>query len=895
MILTKLHIPHVGINLIHRSELFEKLNSGLSRRLILVSAPAGYGKTSLLSDWISQKKIPAAWLSLDNGDNDPAVFLGYFISGIQRFQSDFGQSARQLLNSPNSPSVEAIASLLINEILPINQNFLMVLDDFHLIKNGEILKFVTYLLDHIPGNIHIVILTRFDPELAVPKLRSQQQLVELRASDLSFSTNEISLLFNKKLRLGLSADDVYSLESKTEGWIAGLHLVALSMEGREDIPEFVRDFKGDNRYIMDYLIEEVLKIQSDETKEFLMQTSILQQLSAPLCNAVLNRNDSQLILETLEKYNMFIIPLDDERYWYRYHHLFADLLKQRFLQKDRNRVAAIHLKACLWFEENSFFELALEHALEIKNYEKSIQILEGIVESMWENGQHSAILRYGHLLPDEIITKSPVFSLYYSWILITTGRNKDVEKFLESAEKYTRSVISDQRSTKELVLKNKILSGKISIALAYMKLFSAPAEIIINYGKAAIEDLGGNNPLWTGWAWYFIGNAELERGEPEKGLDALNCALQNSKKTSNLYLMATITTAIAARRLGMGQYKEGYKQCADILFLMQNRGYSHIAKAEWTFSGLFTMMSVIQYIWTEFDEALEKVKTAYELCKNEKNIRFKIMALLAYSYILHAIEDKPGANEKLIELEDVMKQNKISPYLASTYIGWKLYLLIEMGQINLASDFAKEMGLGLHLKKNFETSYSYIFYARLLLLQNKYVEAEELMAEIYSIAKKAKGTERLVHLKHLYALMYLMKDDHEKAVENYIEAMEMAVDENLLLYFIFDLDITNEILNDVYRIQAAGKTGITDNFIQKLKQAVETKKNHSKIYPELGLSLRELETLKLLAQELSNQEIADRLFISINTVKTHLKNIFLKLEADSRSGTVAKAKKMGIL
>ena len=333
MLLTKLHIPPAGNNIVHRSELFEKLNTGLSRKLILISAPAGFGKTTVVSDWINQNKIPTAWFSLDNGDNDPVDFLSYIISGIQSIHTEFGQSALKLLNSPNKPSVESIASLLINEILNINQNFLLVLDDFHLIKSNEVLKLVTYLLEHIPGNIHIVILTRSDPALSVSRLRSQHQLVELRSSDLSFSANDISILFNKKLKLGLSIDDVYSLETKTEGWIAGLQLTALSMQGREDISEFIQDLKGDNRYIMDYLMEEVLKIQTDDIKEFLLQTSILEQMSAPLCNAVLNRNDSQLILETLEKNNMFVIPLDNERNWYRYHHLFAELLKQRLHSK----------------------------------------------------------------------------------------------------------------------------------------------------------------------------------------------------------------------------------------------------------------------------------------------------------------------------------------------------------------------------------------------------------------------------------------------------------------------------------------------------------------------------------------------------------------------------------
>jgi LuxR family maltose regulon positive regulatory protein len=259
MLLTKLHIPPARNNIVHRSVLHEKLNIGMSRKLILISAPAGFGKTTVVSDWIDQTKIPAAWFSLDNGDNDPVDFLSYIISGIQSIHKEFGQAALKLLNSPNKPSVESIASLLINEILNINQNFLLVLDDFHLIKSKEVINLISYLLDHIPGNIHLVILTRSDPALSLSKLRSQHQLVDLRSSDLSFSANDISILFNKKLKLGLSIEDVISLETKTEGWIAGLQLTALSMQGREDISGFIQDLKGDNRYIMDYLMEEVLK------------------------------------------------------------------------------------------------------------------------------------------------------------------------------------------------------------------------------------------------------------------------------------------------------------------------------------------------------------------------------------------------------------------------------------------------------------------------------------------------------------------------------------------------------------------------------------------------------------------------------------------------------------
>ncbi len=292
---------------------------------------------------------------------------------------------------------------------------------------------------------------------------------------------------------------------------------------------------------------------------------------------------------------------------------------------------------------------------------------------------------------------------------------------------------------------------------------------------------------------------------------------------------------------------------------------------------------------------LKTLRQHIKLCENARDIRYRIMALLAYSYALHAVEDKEGAFDKICELEDVLKRYKIAPFLASTYIGWKIYLLIERHEIDKAADFAKEVGLGQQLKLTFETLYSYIHFARLLLQQNENTRAEELMSEIYVIAKKSNGIERLIDLKLVYVLMYLRRNEHEKAVSEYIDALEMAADDNLIIHFLFDLDQMGVLLNDVYKRHAAGRTRIPDSFMQKFRQAVETKKKRRKTNPELELSARELTTLKLMAENLTNKEIAERTFVSINTVKTHLKNIFIKLDANNRSDAVTRAKKMGLL
>ena len=894
MLLTKIHIPSNGNNTVHRSELHEKLNIGLDRKLILISAPAGFGKTTLLSDWISQKKIPTAWFSIDNGDNDPVEFLSYIISGIQSISMEFGQSALKLLKSPNEPRPISITGLLINDILKIKHDFLLVLDDFHLISNNEILKLVAFLLERIPDNIHIVISTRSDPPLPIARLRSQNQLVELRLSDLSFSANEISDLF-KKLKLKLSIDDVYSLETITEGWIAGLQLSALSMQGREDISGFIHDLKGDNRYILDYLMEEVLKIQTDDIREFLIQTSVLEQMSAPLCNKILSRNDSRLILETLDKNNMFIVPLDDERHWYRYHHLFADLLKYRLQQKEQMLINDIHNKACEWFEQNKMIDFAIEHALEIKNYEKSIQLLGEVVEHMWENGLHAAILKYGDLIPDELIKNNPEFCLYYAWILISAGKLEQAKPYLASAEIIVTNRLYDKNISGQNIDYNKNLLGRIFVAFAYLNSSEERPERIIEYCEKAMENLKGDNPLWFSWIWFSYGIAHNSSGDIQESNRAFKKAWEFGEKSGNLYLISAIAFRVADNEQQLGHYRSAYKKCSDLLTFMKKRGYSQIAKTEWTYAGLFTVMASSQAVWANMDKAHEYIKIAYDLSKSTRDISVKIPVLMLYSIVLYECGDTTGSEKIMNELEDIMKQNYVASFLISIYLSLKLFILIEMGQLDQAEILISAYGLGLDKKKSHIDDAVYISYARLLLAQYKLDEADSLLSELYTLANESKRIERLIGIKMYYAIIYKLRGLHEKAVINVIEAMEMAANENLYSYFLYDLHHTKDLLNEVFKIQATAKTKIPAKFVDNLKLLIERKAKFKKINVTIDLSGRELDTLKLIAEDLSNQEIADKLFISLNTVKTHVKNIYLKLEADNRTKAIAKAKELGII
>ena len=894
MLLTKLHIPPACQNIVHRQELYEKLNAGLTRKLILISAPAGFGKTTIVSDWIDRNKIPTAWFSLDNGDNDPADFLSYIISGIQSIHPLFGNGVLKLLNSPNRPSAEAIVGLLINEILNINQNFLLVLDDFHLIHSSEVMKLVCYFLDHIPGNIHIAILTRSDPAISVSKLRSQHQLVELRSSNLSFSANDISILFNKKMKLGLSIEDVYSLETKTEGWIAGLQLTALSMQGREDISGFIQGLKGDNRYIMDYLMEEVLKIQPDDIKEFLLQTSILVQMSAPLCNAILNRNDSHLILEKLDKDNMFVIPLDSERNWYRYHHLFAELLKQRLQLRDKVEINTLHNKACEWFENNNMKELAIDHALKIKDYKKGIQLLGTEAEYMWQNGMHAAILRYGDMVPGEMIKASPEFCLYYAWILISAGQIHKAEPFLTSAELKTKNIIQANSFTKDTIQYHKKLLGKICVAIAYMNSHEGKAGKTLNYCKAAMEYLSEDDPLWFSWAWFSYGVSYFSIGELSEGNKAFDSALEYGKKSGNFYLISTIVIRMAENEQQLGHYRSAYKKCTDLLAYTKERGYAQLAKAEWTFASLYLILGITESMWTEMDKAFNNIQTAYNLSRGVKDVYMKIMILMIYTSLLRERGDREEEKRRS-ELDELIKQNEVPAFLISLYISWKTQYLLERNQIEEAGLLFLEHGIGLDKKITHLNEMCYVSFARLLLEKENLDEAEALILELYASVSKDQKIERMIELKLLSTACCIKRGDRKNAINNLMAALEIAADENLLGFFAFNYVDISDLFDDVFRIHATTKTNIPKKFINNLKFALEKRKNFKKTNSEAIISARELDTLKLIAQGFSNQEIADKLFISLNTVKTHLKNIFLKLDVDNRSGAVAKAKESGLL
>src|SRR5437764_11068721 len=436
---TKLYIPRLRPNVVLRPRLLERLNEDLHRKLTLIAAPAGFGKTTLVSAWVEGIERPrarTAWLSLDEGDNDPTRFLTYLVAALQTIAPNIGEGVLGVLQSLQPPPPEAMLTALLNEITTLPDNFVLVLDDYHVIDARPVDIALTYLVEQLPPQMHLVIATREDPQLPLARLRARGQLIELRAADLRFTASEAAAFLNQVMGLSLSAADIAALEDHTEGWIAGLQLAALSMQGHHDVAAFIRAFAGDHRYIVDYLVEEVLQRQPEPVRRFLLQTSILDRLSGPLCDAVTGQEEGNARLEALERGNFFVVPLDDTRHWYRYPHLFAEVLSALLRAEQPEQLSRLHGRASAWYEQHGSAADAIRHALAACDFARAADLVEMALPAMLRSRQEATVLGWLRALPDELVHVRPVLSVGYAGALLVSGEFEGVLARLRDAERW---------------------------------------------------------------------------------------------------------------------------------------------------------------------------------------------------------------------------------------------------------------------------------------------------------------------------------------------------------------------------------------------------------------------------------------------------------------------------
>jgi len=548
---TKLYIPKWRAGLVSRPRLIERLEQGIERKLTLVSGPAGFGKTTLLAEWLAAtpaSERPAAWISLDQSDNDPALFWAYFITALQAVQSGVGEITLSLLNSPHPPPTEALLTTLINEITTIPHEFVLVLDDYHVIDAQPVHSGITFLLDHLPLQMHLVIATRADPPLPLARLSGRGELTELRASDLRFTPDEVTAFLNKVMDLNLSPEDIATLEARTEGWIAGLQLAALSMQGEQDVSGFIEAFSGSHRYIIDYLAEEVLNRQSHSTRTFLLETSVLDRLAGSLCDAVTGRGDGQATLEMLEDSNLFLVPLDNERRWYRYHHLFGNSLRNRLHRGQPDQVPELHDRASRWYDDNGLIAEAISHALQAKDFVRTAYLVEQAARSMVARGEVTTLLAWLEALPGELIRSRPQLCLAHSRVLFVLGKLDEAELRLLDVEAGCEAASSPHERA-EL----EAIPGEVAAVRALIAHVQEDTPRAIELSHLALESLPQDNLHLRGLITMTLGLVYRLSGDIAAARRAYSEAVTINQQTGH-----ALTAMVSLAGLAQLQVLEGH-------------------------------------------------------------------------------------------------------------------------------------------------------------------------------------------------------------------------------------------------------------------------------------------------------------------------------------------------
>ncbi|CAG1013830.1 serine/threonine-protein kinase PknK [Anaerolineales bacterium] len=585
---TKLYLPTLPSSRVVRSGLIAHLADVDKKALTVISAPAGFGKTTLLAEWIAQTSLPVAWLSLDNGDNDPYRFLSYLVSALESVHEGIGIEARQIMQSMQLVPPHIILASLMNDLGRLAEPYVLVLDDYQFITEHAVHEAMSYLLDHIPSNMHLVIATRADPPLQLGRLRAHGQMLELRTQDLRFKSQEAAEFLNAVMQLGLSAEDIDALEAHTEGWVVGLKMAALSMQGREDASEFIRAFSGSHRYVLDYLVEEVLKRQPPHVQTFLLETSILEKLNGPLCDALMIREwkeageSGQAVLENLERNNLFLIPLDDHKQWYRYHHLFADLLRSRLQQSAPERIVQLLSHATEWCEQNGQVTEAVGYALAARDYVRAGDLVARYWGVIAQNGEIETVWSWLNALPENIIRNNAPLSITFCWVLWLKGQISAIEAHLVDAERtYIKSDLprEDIRDDESYAL----LPAEIAALRSFVARYHAEHETAITYAERAIQLLSGNplsqaNAQLRAPIYLALATAHNGAGHLQQAVDA--CA--ESIRWSRLGKSATglaATYLLIKPLLLLGRLRAADEACRDALRFTEEHGMSRLPAA----------------------------------------------------------------------------------------------------------------------------------------------------------------------------------------------------------------------------------------------------------------------------------------------------------------------------
>ena len=909
VLVTKLYVPQPQPKAILRPCLIERLNDGLHRRLILVSAPAGFGKTTLLSEWVATLPRPAAWLSLDEGDNDPTRFLSYLVAALRTIQSDVGEEALGVLQSPQPPPTESILTVLLNEVVQDEDDLVLVLDDYHVIDAGTVDEALAFLLEHLPPRMHLVMATREDPQLPLARLRARDQLTEVRAADLRFTPSEAAEFFNEVMGLELSAEEVFALEERTEGWIAGLQLAALSMRGREDVSGFIGAFAGDNRYIVDYLAEEVLGRQPERIRSFLLETSILDRLSGPLCEAVTGQEDGGGMLEALERGNFFVVPLDDKRHWYRYHHLFADVLYAHLMGEQPDLIPALHRRASEWYERNGLAADAIRHALTAEDFGRAADLVELAGPAMRRSRREATLLGWLEAFPDVLLRCRPVLSVGYAHVLLASGTFEGVEDRLRDAERWLNTM-ADGRAwpvtpAAEMVVVNdeafRRLPGEIAIARAGLALARGDVPATVSYARQALDVAPEDDHLTRGGAAGFLGLAYWTSGDLEAAYRTYADGMASLQKAGNISDAINGAIALAAIRIAQGRLREATRTYERALRLATEQGSPLLQGT----ADIYVGMSELHREGNELEAATRLLLRSKEQGEHTGFPQNRYRWCVAMARLREARGDLDGALDLLDDAERLYMSDfspDVRPISALRTRVW-----VAQGRLGEALDWARERGLSAHDDPGYLREFEHVTLARILLdryetdrEERSIHEAMGLLKCLLQAAEEGERTGSTIEILILQALAHQIRGDIPAALAPLERALTLAGQEGYVRTFVAEGPPMERLL-----LEAAAR-GILPDYTRKLLAAFgaepqgrtgESPLPTSSASPPLiePLSERELEVLRLFGTELSGPEIANELVVALSTVRTHTKSIYRKLGVNNRRAAVRRAAELGLV
>jgi len=853
---------------------------------MLVSAPAGFGKTTLVGDWLAARESATAWLSLDSRDSDPGVFWSYVVAALRTAVPQVGDSAMSLLTD-TPPVLTAVVTALLNDFAALDVEVVLVLDDYHVIESPEIHDSVAFMVDHLPPQLRLVMVSRADPPLPLARLRARADLLEIRAADLRFTHDEASAYFGEAMGLELTAGDVDALEARTEGWIAALQLAALSMRDRDDIGGFIANFAGDDRFVVDYLAEEVLERQPDEIRTFLLRTSVLDRLTGSLCDAVTATTGGRGTLELLERANLFLVPLDDQRRWYRYHHLFADVLQARLLDEQPEILDELHRRASDWYDAHGELSEAIEHALTGHDAERAARLIELAGAVMRRTRQERTFRRWLEALPGDVFENRPVLCLGLVGARMSTGDTTGVEPLLAEAERWVDARGVDTAATPIVFDLDEYtnLPAQTAVYRAGFALLTGDIASTIAHAERALELSAPDDHFRRGAASALTGLANWALGDLDRARDGYVAAIEHFRDIGFVSDLLGCSLALADIQLAQGRPREAQRTFESAL---KHASEHNVLRGT---ADMHVGMSELLTERNELDESERHLQITAELGDHAGLPQNAYRQRVAAALLAFARGD-PGTAIDLLDDALPLFDTDFSP-AARPVAAIKARVQLASGDIAGAERWARSVGLGIDDEPTYVREYEHITLARTMLARRSTEHSSldatmVLLRRLLAAAEAGSRGGAVIEVLVLLAAAHQAAGDRSQATAALERALTLAAPEGRVRVF---LDVTPSLapLIDSVTLQ-----GVAGEHLAHIRGSVSDTRSESRTGPAGALSARELEVLRLLRSDLSGPDLARELHVSLNTLRTHTKNIFTKLGVTNRREAVRRAAELGL-